>query len=233
VAKAKLLKTIAILPLIIGAIFFSKFAHSATPSVGTTKNRVRNPTLVESTWLMPQVSVVMPSSLTLANPNFEVAYSKQFPSLTQAGLAAVTPLFDIGGFRILSTIKLGFSYKAGVFEMVRSSGEWVKERLKLSWVPMSLGAKFLYTLPNFPYIKPSMTLGGGAHWCYQAGNIEGATGSFWVPYYFISPALSFLEGTTPSDWFGGFTFGVTYQHSLSARQSINGVSFDLGINILL
>jgi hypothetical protein len=182
---------------------------------------------------MPQVSVIMPSTLTLANPNFEVAYSKQFPSLTQAGLAAVTPLFDMGGFRILSTTKLGFSYKTGVFEMNRSSGEIVKERLKLSWVPMSLGAKFLYTLPNFPYIKPSMTLGGGAHWFYQAGNIEGATGSFWVPYYFVAPALSFLEGTTPSDWFGGFTFGVTYQHSLSARQSINGVSFDLGINILL
>ncbi len=182
---------------------------------------------------MPQVSVVMPSILTLSNPNFEVVYSKGFPSLTQAGLAAVTPLFNIGRFRFLSIAKLGFSYKTGIFEMTRMNGELIRENLKLSWVPMSLGAKFLYSLPNFPYIKPSLTLGGGTHWFYQSGSVGGANSSFWIPYYFLTPALSFLEGATPSDWFGGFTFGVTYQQSLSSVQKVNGVSFDLGINILL
>lgn len=205
----------------------------AAPNKGSSKNQIKNPTLVESTWLMPQVSVVMPSTLTLSNSNFAVDYSHQFPSLTQAGLAAVTPIANMGGFRILSIAKLGFSYKAGNFEMSRSDGEIITENLKLTWVPMSLGAKFLYTLSDFPYIKPSLTLGGGTHWFYQTGKVGGANSSFWIPYYFVTPALSFLEGTAPSDWFGGFTFGVTVQQSLSSIQSVRGVSFDMGINILL
>jgi hypothetical protein len=125
------------------------------------------------------------------------------------------------------------SYKAGNFEMARSSGEVFNSRLNLTWVPMSLGAKFLYTLPTFPFIKPSLTLGGGTHWFYQAGVVSGSNGSFWIPYYFVTPSLSFLEGVAPSDWFGGFTFGVTYQHELTSAQQVHGVSFDLGINILL
>lgn len=205
----------------------------AVPAKSSSKNQIKNPTLVESTWLMPQVSVVMPSTLTLSNPNFEVDYAKQFPSLTQAALAAVTPISNVGGFRILSIVKLGFSYKAGVFEMNRIDGEVIKENLKLSWVPMTLGAKFIYTAPDFPYIKPSVTFGGGAHWFYQTIAVVGSNTSFWVPYYFVTPALSFLEGTTPSDWFGGFTFGVTYQQSLNSKQQVRGVSFDMGVNILL
>lgn len=230
--KKPSLQVFSVIGVLIQTLFSCHLLY-AVPTKGSSKNQVKNPTLVESTWLMPQVSVIMPSTLTLASPNFEVAYSKQFPSLTQAGLAAVTPIANVGGFRLLSIAKLGFSYKAGNFEMSRINGETLRENLRLTWVPMSLGAKFLYTLSNFPYIKPSITLGGGTHWFYQAGSIGGANNSFWVPYYFITPALSFLEGTAPSDWFGGFTFGVTYQQSLSSIQKVKGVSFDMGINILL
>ncbi|MSP19749.1 MAG: hypothetical protein EXR74_09290 [Bdellovibrionales bacterium] len=207
-----------------------------TPAISlekTSEGKLNNPTLLEGTWLMPQLAIMMPTVLTLTNPNFEVAYGKQFPSLTQVSVATVTPLFNWGGFRVLSTAQLGFSYKAGLFEMTRFTGEILREKISLSWVPMSLGAKFLYSLSNFPFIKPSITLGGGSHWFYQAANIGGANESFWIPYYFVTTAVSFLEGTTPSDWFGGFTFGVTYQNSLTKFQSVKGLSFDLGLNLLL
>jgi len=233
VIKATYSKAVLIFIGWMPAFFISSVLFSATPTQKNAETQSKNPTLLESTWLMPQVSVVMPSALTLRNANFSVDYTRQFPSLTQAGLMAVTPLFNWGGFRVLSTAKLGVSYKAGNFEMARSTGELLNSRLNLTWVPMSLGAKFLYTLPTFPFIKPSLTLGGGTHWFYQAGATSGSNGSFWIPYYFVTPALSFLEGSAPSDWFGGFTFGVTYQHELTSAQRVHGVSFDLGINILL
>lgn len=229
-------KTCSIKKLILITAFLSCFTQNsfaAKPNRNTTENKIRNPTLSENTWVMPQVSVIMPSDLQLKSPNFEVAYGKQFPSLTQAGLIALTPLFNWGAFRVLSSARLGFSYKAGPFELTKSNGETLREYLKLSWVPMSLGTKFIYTVPNFPFIKPSLTLSGGAHWFYQTGAIKGANQSFWVPYFAITPALSFLEGSMPTDWFGGFTFGLTYQHSLSELHRVNSVSFDMGINILL
>ena len=235
--------------LLIGFLFLDLFyspillaATSRVPKIKTTREisvekpsqgELKNSTLLDSTWLMPQLSIMMPTVLTLTNPNFEVAYGKQFPSLTQVSVAAVTPLFNWGGFRVLSTAQLGFSYKAGPFEMTRFNGEILREKISLSWVPMNLGAKFLYSLSHFPFIKPSITLGGGSHWFYQTANIGGANESFWIPYYFVTSAVSFLEGTTPSDWFGGFTFGVTYQNSLSKFQSVKGLSFDLGLNLLL
>jgi hypothetical protein len=208
-------------------------ANSVLAEKSTSRVNIKNPTLLESTWIMPQVSIFMPSELTLSSPTFNVAYGKQFPSLTQAGFAALTPLFNWGGVRILSSTKVGFSYKAGLLEINPSNGAKITESMRLYWVPLSLGAKFIYTLPHFPFIKPSLTLGGGAHWFYQTGPLSGANQSFWVPYYYFTPALSFLEGTAPTDWFGGFTFGVTYQSSLSSIQNISGVSFDMGINILL
>ena len=139
-----------------GIALFCFQAVAAKNPKNTSENKLGNPTLLESTWIMPQVSVIMPSELKLKSSNFEVAYGSQFPSLTQAGLLALTPLFNWGGFRVLSSLRLGFSYKAGLFEAIKNNGEVLRDSLKLSWVPMSLGTKFIYSLPNFPFIKPSL-----------------------------------------------------------------------------
>jgi hypothetical protein len=230
---ARLIKSGLALLGILFSLFVPSFCFSKTLLQDSKEGSLENPTLSESTWIMPEVSVVMPSDLRLSSSGFEVAYGKQFPSLTQVGFLALTPLFHLGEFRILSSAKVGFSQKAGRFELKRPTGEILEGDVKLSWVPMSLGAKFIYTLADFPFIKPSLTFGGGTHWFYQSGSIPGVNQNFWVPYLFATPAISLLEGSAPIDWFGGFTFGVTFQRSLSDVQRVNSVSFDMGVNVLL
>jgi len=233
VITARLFKSGLALLGILLSLFRPGFCFSETNFKDSNQGSLKNPTLSESTWIMPEVSVVMPSDLRLSSSGFEVAYGKQFLSLTQMGFLALTPLFHLDDIQILSCVRVGYSRKSGKFDLEKPTGEILEDDVKLSWVPMSLGAKLIYTLPLFPFIKPSLTLGGGTHWFYQSASVSGVNQSFWVPYLFVTPAISFLEGSAPTDWFGGFTFGLTLQRSLSDIQRVNSVSFDMGINILL
>ena len=203
------------------------------PAVPKSQQTQGDKPLTDNFWLMPQVSVVMPTELKLSNRDFKIPYSKQFANISQFALGAVTPLRRKGDFQLLAVGKLGLSFKQGTYGFERTSGDPVQGKLQLFWLPISVGGKVQYEIPGFPYIKPSFSMGGSLNWFYQTGSLGGLNSSYWIPTYFISPAVSFLEGQSSSDWFGGFTFGVSYQNSFSTQQSFKAWSFDLSINVLL
>lgn len=207
----------------------SIFAEDLEPSLSQTETSSDH----SHVWLVPQVSIIMPRELSLTNREYSIPYSNQFANLSNFSIGMVSPLKISERYQLLALYRLGVTYKEGFYGFKKRSGESVESKVKLAWVPISVGGKIQYSIPDFPFIKPSLSFGGGVHWLYQTGNLGGMNSSFWVPYYFVTPALSFFEGANTGDWFGGFTFGVSYQNSFATQQTVKAWTFDLGINIFL
>jgi hypothetical protein len=190
------------------------------------------PARQEKWHLEPSLSVISPREFTLTQDSYSIPYGKNLAGLPAvyvgAGNSLGTYPFGRGSLEVFSLMRLGYSYKETLMTLNERSG-----RVKLHWVPMEAGIETRFRLAAFPFIRPSLTVGGGVHWLYQSGEFPSINSSFWVPHLFITPALSFFESFAPTDWFGGFTFGATYQHSLAAKQIIRAWSFDLGITIIL
>ncbi len=180
-----------------------------------------------------QVSIVTPQTFTLSNSLYETPYAQNFigmPSL-QGGLAM--PLFLAGGIEAQGIGTLGYGFKEGIFNLTTVEGKPARDLIRLYRFPASLGVKFLYHIPWLTFVKPSLTVGGGAQLILQAGRLAGFSDNFWIPYYYFSPALTFFENRVSTDWFGGFTFGISYQNDLSPRQVLRAWSFDLSVNLFL
>lgn len=180
-----------------------------------------------------QVSIITPQTFTLTNSQYETPYARNFagmPSI-QGGLAM--PLFLAGGVEAQAVGSLGYGFKEGIFNLTTVDGAPMRDLIRLHRLPASLGVKFLYHIPWLTFVKPSLTVGGGAQLIFQAGRLPGFNDNFWLPYYYFSPALTFFENRVSTDWFGGFTFGISYQNDLSPKQVLRAWSFDLSVNLFL
>lgn len=186
----------------------------------------------ENWQLVPSLSVISPREFTLSQDSYSIPYGENLTGLPAVYVGANRALgrnpFGQGTLEFFSLARLGYSYK----DTPMTLGERTA-RVKLHWLPMEAGIETRFRLSEFPYIRPSLTVGGGVYYLYQSGEFPSINTSFWVPHIFVSPALSFFESSDPTDWFGGFTFGVTYQSSVASRQTIRAWSFDLGIAIIL
>jgi hypothetical protein len=179
---------------------------------------------------MPQVSLIVPT-LVLKTPAYTVRNETlDGVPIFQLGLAA--PLFSSGDFVVLGQARVGYGYKEGRFTISGTRGESLRDKVGLHWLPMSASLRAIYEIPGLRFVKPTLNVGAGVQWLHQAGTISSLSESYWVPLFYAAPGLTFLEGKR-DDWFGGFTFTVTYQTGFATPQTVRGMSIDLGLNIFL
>jgi hypothetical protein len=181
-----------------------------------------------------QVSILAPQTLTTFTERYEIRYADNISGMPSVQLGIATPLFLVSNVEAHALVQLGYGFKEGLFNFTnRISGGPARDLIRLHRLPATLGVKLLYHIPWLTFVKPSLTFGAGAHWLIQSGRLEGTRASFWIPYYFVSPALTFFESRQYNDWFGGFTFGVSYHNDLHPTQVLRAWSFDLSVNLFL
>jgi hypothetical protein len=184
--------------------------------------------------LMPQLSVVSPSEFILTNSEYSIPYSTLLLGMPAVYMGIATPIKKEKGLQISLMGRIGYSYKSGDFILTSHSGEQKPSHLTLSWLPVSVGTIAEYSIPGVPFLKPMLTFGLGAEWLRQTGTLDGISTNFWLPYFYVSPAIGFFDtAMTSIDWFGGFTFGVTYQDSFGKKQKARAWSFDLSGKFVL
>lgn len=181
--------------------------------------------------LVPQLSILSPQEVVLKNSSFEVPYSDNVPGLFSLSLGTSTPAWITDSLQLFWTGRFGFSHKQGSYNFT-DGGRGRTTDVSLLWVPASLGVKAVYAINQFPYVRPSLAMGSGLQWLYQASAVEGLSQHFLVPFYYVTPGITFFDKKTPDDWFGGFTFGITYQDSFASPQRVRATSFDLSVNII-
>lgn len=180
-----------------------------------------------------QMSIVMPQTFTLSNSLYETPYAQNFSGMPSIQGGVSLPLFLAGGVEAQGVGTLGYGFKEGIFNLTTVEGAPARDLIRLHRFPVSLGVKFLYHISWLSFVKPSLTVGAGTQLILQAGRLAGFNDNFWIPYYYFSPALTFFENRVSTDWFGGFTFGISYQNDLSPKQVFRAWSFDLSVNLFL
>jgi hypothetical protein len=189
-------------------------------------------------YLTPQLSVISPREISLSNKAYDIPYAETLTGLPAFHLGAGTSLGEVstslGDFEFFGMARIGYTAKSLPVNL--QSREHATERrsgeIKLHWVPLAGGVEIRYSVPGFPFVRPVLTAGGGVHWMYQHGQFNSVNDSFWIPHFFIMPGIAFFESKSPTDWFGGFTFGVTYQDSFASRQKVKTWSFDLSMDVV-
>ena len=183
--------------------------------------------------LVPQLSILSPGEITLKNSSFEVPYSKKLQGIFGFSLGAESPLQISDSFQLFFVSRLGFAYTNGDYTVNNTTTRSTNyTNINLAWVPASIGVKSVFSINKFPYVRPTLSVGSGASWMYQSSATDGLSEHFLVPHYYITSGLSFFEKQNPDDWFGGFSFGVTFQDSFATSQRVRNTSFDLSINII-
>lgn len=180
-----------------------------------------------------QVSIVTPQTFTLTNDRFETPYAQNFNGMPSVQGGVAVPLFLAGGIEAQGIGLLGYGFREGIFNLRTVDGAPARDLVRLHRIPASVGVKFLYHIPWLTFVKPSLTVGGGAQLILQAGRLQGFNDNFWMPFYYFSPALTFFENRAATDWFGGFTFGISYHNDLHPKQVLRAWSFDLSVNLFL
>ena len=186
--------------------------------------------------LVSQVSILVPSGLVLSNAGFEMAYDDASAGVPAFLLGVAIPLLSWNRLLVYGQLQAGYSFKQGLYSIRARDGSSTEPRqevLKLHRVPLISSIKMMYALKGLSFVKPTLTLGAGAQWLHHSGESGGLDGAYWVPYFFVAPALTFFERSAGQDWFAGFTFGVSYQNSLSLTKKFTGWSFDLSANLIL
>jgi hypothetical protein len=212
---------------VVVALALSATARAADPSETISPARERSALGIE---LLPQISIVSPTQLTVQNSQYVVPYSESIAGMPAFAIGAALPVGRLGNAQIDVVARTGLGMKTAPIVVKPKSGGAVTANMTLAMVPFSGAAKFLFEIPGVPFVKPVLELGGGVQWLHQSGNLPGLADNFWIPYVFATPGLNFLAG---SDWFGGFTFGVSIQQSVGSNHTLSGWSFDLGLNIFL
>jgi len=183
--------------------------------------------------LIPQASIISPWSFVLETPQYRVPYSDNFAGFPMLSLGVGKAISQIGNFHFSGEGRVGFAYKSGAVGYTDAAGGSHKDTLSLMDLPVSGAVKLMYYIPDLNFLKPTLAVGMGMHWLHQAGKGVNVSDDFLLPFYLISPGLTFLESRSPRDWFGGFNFSLTFMNTFATSQTIRGVSFDLGLNILL
>jgi hypothetical protein len=182
--------------------------------------------------LVPQVSMIMPSRFVLSTDRYIIPYSKDLEGLALFSLGAATPIVFWGPIQVEVQAGVGFAHKEGVMALHNQAGVNFNDDISLNWIPFSTSLKISYEIPGIHFMKPALSLGGGVNWLHQSGTLDGVDHAYWLPFWVATPCLTFLAGHH-DDWFGGFTFGVSYQDTFGSAQSLRAVSFDLSLNIWL
>ena len=188
--------------------------------------------------LVPQISVLNPGSFTLTNDAYTSHYSK-----SQFGIPA---LFVGGAYHLGSRPnlefyldgKLGYGSKSGLVPVDRRAsgsqlGGSFNEDVRLHYLPLSLGPRAVWSIPGITFLRPTLSAGLGTALLAQVGDSQGFSHTYLLPFYYVTPGLTFLEGNGATDWFGGFQFGVSYLSTFASEQVMHGMAVDLSVNILL
>lgn len=202
----------------------AEIAEATTPPPGVSFSYLE---------LLPQASIVTPGNLVLRNSLFRVPYSDLNTGMPSLGIGLGVPLFTAGRFEFFAMAFANYRFKQGSIGVQDSEGNVRQDTLTLHWIPLSGGLKIAFEIPDFSYAKPTITLGAGTQWMSQSGSLSGISTNFWVPYAYLSPALTFLEARSANEWFGGFSFGTTVYRALTTDQTVEGLSLDLTVNIVL
>lgn len=183
--------------------------------------------------LVPQISILSPGEIVLRNNTYEVPYSQNVPGLFGFSIGSASPLHIDDHFQLYVVSRIGFAFKQGQYSITdRETRETSNTNINLMWMPASIGVKSVFSINRFPYVRPTLSIGSGSSWMYQGSATDGLSQHFMIPFYYVTPGLSFFEKQSPDDWFGGFSFGVTYQDSFASPQRVRATSFDLSINII-
>lgn len=185
-----------------------------------------------SRWeFVPQASVLTPTQIELVQTDFDIPYREILSGFPALHLGIATPLKRMGDFQLFGTARAGFSYKRGYYKIPSSSRSVGDSEFSLLWVPISIGTKFQYTPPEFPFVRPSLSFNLGLQYLRQNSSVEELNTKAWLPYYSITPMIGFFEGG--SQWFNGFTFGISFIDSFAVVQKVRSWSFDLSFSFLL
>lgn len=179
------------------------------------------------------VSIVTPRQLVLSSPEFEIPFEQNLTGLPTVQLGFTFPLFLAGPLEAQALVSAGYGYKEAVHTVRLRSGEEKRDLIALHRVPAQGALRLLYHVPGMTFMKPTLTLGGGAQWLYQVAEMDGIDKGYWMPFFSVAPALTFFESGASSDWFGGFTFGVSYLSGFETEQRFQAWSFDLSVNVIL
>ncbi len=200
---------------------------------GTLLRAEETGTHINKLQLVPQISILSPGEMVLKNEAYEIPYSQSVPGMFGFSIGSASPLHIEDAFQLYFVSRLGFAYKQANYSITESNTRnTTNSTINLSWVPASIGVKSVFAVNKFPFVRPTLSVGSGASWLYQSSATDGLSQNFLVPFFYITPGLAFFEKQTPDDWFGGFSFGVTYQDSFASPQRVRATSFDLSINII-
>jgi hypothetical protein len=182
--------------------------------------------------LIAQMSIFNPNSLGLAHAVGEAAHLGDLSSIPEFHLTLAVPMAAIENWRLFAQGRVGYFFKTGNLFESNGQGGNLATSLHLDSLPVSLSTRLEYQIGPAASIRPALTLGVGTQRFHASG--PGFDEVAWIPFYFVTPSLSFLDGESLKvDWFGGFTFGVTYQSEFSSAQEVRGLSFDLSLNFIL
>lgn len=176
----------------------------------------------------PEVSITSPTAFVLTHNGYTVPYSELSGMRTYL-LNVGKPVFKNDRWQLDALADVGYG-SISTSEQWNQNAHALSSSLNLQWIPMSVAAHFQYL--GFKVVKPGILAGTGVQYFGQQGTLPGLNNSFWIPQYSVSADLTFFNADS-NDLFDGFTFGVTYHHSMISPQLYAGWSFDLGIDMQL
>jgi hypothetical protein len=186
--------------------------------------------------VVPQLSVITLSDLSLPIPGYRVNYLGSMSGLPQVMVSVGTSFAAWGDLGFSAHLAVGYGGRAADFSAFSMQSTpptpLAPQSLRLHWIPMTISGKVTYRPPHLPSIRPSLSLGAGNLLVIQSSSDSAFSRTLGIPILVVSPQLNFVDLST-FHWLGGFSFGATWVRSLSASSSVNGVSLDLGFNLLL
>lgn len=216
------LSTISLLSLLVTALAVAE--ESEVASTSTLEPRERT---VE---IHPSVSILSFAELTLLQGGHTFSYDNTMRGIPLIGANFSTPLGALGDFDMFGLFRMGYGTKYSEVDMDGTGTQSVR----LHAIPLAAMLKARYQIHAVPSIKPALVMGVGNYFFYQSARESGHTASYFIPTVITGFSLALFDpGKAATDWFGGFNFGINYQHGLSSENRLRAFSFDLGIVVIL
>lgn len=177
-----------------------------------------------------QASLLSVSDIQISNPFTRSSYANPELTAKLISFEASHRLVETERFIGFAALSLGFSYMNGSARSALQDSEALNDRTNLLWFPLVFSFKAQFPIPDFAWVTPTLSVGTGINFLSQYGNSNRVGLVSWVPSFSISPALLFLGRKRADDWFGGFSFGTTFQSSFASAQLLRVWSIDLGFH---
>lgn len=204
--------------------------HPRTPQSITLREETAH---MKSYWeLIPQASVIRPTTMKLISGEYQVPYSEVLTGFPAVHFTLASPFKKFGDIQTYGLLRAGYSFKAGNYAVPGNPVGSKDTSLSLLWVPLSVGTKIQYILPTFPFVRPALNIGIGIQYFKQKSAFAPLNADLWLPFYYVTPQIGFFEGAGDT-WFNGFAFGVSYIDSLGFNSKVRAFSYDLSLNIIL